>query len=56
MVSSAVKPKCVNCGKKVTHAIVDFSKRYVWCAPCWKEYLADYRSANPDTDPPQKAA
>jgi len=48
------KPKCVNCGKKVSHSIIDFRKRYVWCAPCWKEYLADLHNANPD--PPKKAA
>lgn len=44
--------KCANCRKPVKHPIIDWHQRYAWCKKCWAEYLADYRTIDPD--PPKK--
>lgn len=51
--ASAVS-KCANCRKPVKHPVIDWHQRYAWCKKCWAEYLADYRTIDPD--PPKKAA
>lgn len=46
---SGTTKRCVNCGRKVKHPIIDWTKHYVWCAGCWREYLIDFRSAHPES-------
>jgi len=41
------KTVCHNCNKKSRHIIFDWLQQLPWCRDCWKEYLTDYRDANP---------